>query len=91
MRYGKLADRSDSKITGETGPYPTMSGYFSFDVDNNAINFINTKTESFTHNWSITNVNVEDIRKIRVSHAYVLGTYTPGACGANVQMIVQDF
>lgn len=91
VRYGKLADRSDSKITGETGPYPTMSGYFSFDVDNNTINFINTKTESFTHNWSITNVNVEDIRKIRVSHAYVLGTYTPGACGANVQMIVQDF
>jgi hypothetical protein len=91
VRYGKLADKSDATVTGETGSYPNMSGYFSFDVDNNSVNFINTKTTHYTNNWSITGVNVNDIRKLRVSHSYVVGTYAPGDCGANVQILIENF
>lgn len=88
--YGKKADFSDSTLASHVGPYPAVHGFLDFDIENKTVNYSKHTDNNYINNWSLSNIDVDSIRKIRLSYTKVLATYTGGSCGAGVIVRVLD-
>lgn len=86
--YGTNPNLSSGSNPGVIGPHPSLTGYFSFDRDNGTLRYVNTKSDNYIKNWSINNIDIESIRKIKLSYSDIMTTYTGATCGANVLMDV---
>lgn len=89
--YGKASDFSDSKEAVSTASYPNVNGFLSFDAKNKTVSY-NHENESKTlfQPWTLTNVDVSSIKKIRLSSSNVVTTYYGGTCGAYAYIALFD-
>lgn len=87
LTYGNTSDYSNPHTAGDNSLHPVVNGYLDFDKTNNTVSFTN-KSEGNTEmdDWSLSNVDVSAIKKIRLSYSKVRTIYDGGSCGATVSL-----
>ncbi|OMH38247.1 LamG-like jellyroll fold domain-containing protein [Motiliproteus sp. MSK22-1] len=92
MTYGTSQDHSGGKNPGHTRSHPKINGELKFISSTNTVKFSHIEVEpgNFDHgqvnSWELTEVDVDSIRKIRLTDSNVQSTYTIGARSSYVRL-----
>lgn len=85
--YGTSSDYSNGVNSGDNSTHPIVEGDLNFDVENKSVSYTNKSPSNYsTNDWTLTNVDVGLITKIKLDHAKIYSSYTGGTCGANLKL-----